>query len=202
MDIKKNIYLVRHGSTSYNEKDLLQGRSDIPLSQLGFSQAEKLSESLKDREFDVLYVSPLLRARQTAEVINQHHQLDYNVVKVFSEIDMGDWEGRKYTDLQKDKAFFDEWRKNSDISVPGGESFSQVCSRAKPGVEKILNSDYKNILIVAHAAVNRGILAALTGMNVSAARLFWMKNCALSKFQVFSINGKPHVVVEFWNSLI
>ena len=63
------LYLVRHGETSWNIERKVQGQTDIPLTETGVRQAEKVREELKDVAFDICYCSPLMRAKRTAEIV-------------------------------------------------------------------------------------------------------------------------------------
>ena len=63
------IYIVRHGQTEMNHRKVLQGRSDDPLDEIGFAQAQAAAEKLMGIRFDRVYTSPLKRAIQTARII-------------------------------------------------------------------------------------------------------------------------------------
>ena len=63
------LYIMRHGKTDWNAKHKLQGRTDIPLNEEGIQMAEQAKEKYKDVNFDICYCSPLVRAKQTAEII-------------------------------------------------------------------------------------------------------------------------------------
>jgi len=71
------LFLVRHGQSLANKKQKHQGKEDewrdTPLSNSGKTQAKKVAERLKNEEFDLIYSSPLKRAKQTAEIINKFH---------------------------------------------------------------------------------------------------------------------------------
>ena len=84
MEAEKIIFLVRHGTTDYNENDLLQGRMDNPLNERGIKEAELLSEQLKNEEFDACYHSPMTRAKQTAEILNKSQQ-EYERINIEGE---------------------------------------------------------------------------------------------------------------------
>lgn len=60
---------MRHGKTDWNAKHKLQGRTDIPLNEEGIQMAEQAKEKYKDVNFDICYCSPLVRAKQTAEIV-------------------------------------------------------------------------------------------------------------------------------------
>jgi len=201
MNLIKTIFLVRHGMTVYNEDDLLQGRLDLPLSDRGKKEVELLSETLKNEGLEVIFHSPLKRAKQTAEIVNRHHNLELKEVACFTEIDMGDWEGQYYFDLiEKNKEFHRTWFTDPEVSIPGGESFCQVYARVKPGVAEVLACEKSSILIAGHAAMNRGILGTLLNMKPQPARLFRMRNGAYSKLLIYENGDNFRTVVDSWNN--
>lgn len=66
---KMEIYLIRHGETEWNTLRKLQGRSDTELNEVGIQLAQMTSKALEDIPFDVIYTSPLKRAKKTAEIM-------------------------------------------------------------------------------------------------------------------------------------
>jgi broad specificity phosphatase PhoE len=201
-DLIKTIYLVRHGATGYNDQDLFQGVLDNSLSEKGEQESEKLAQRLKDETIDIIFHSPLTRARQTAEIINQYHQTELCQVDGFIEMDMGDWEGLNFFKVIKEYAeIYQQLVSDPFAKVPGGESFDQVFKRVKPGVDKMTTSKEKSILISAHAMVNRAILGHLLGLEPLKARKFRMDNCAFSRLLVFKTLEDENIVVDIWNSI-
>lgn len=71
MLIKKRFFFVRHGMTSWNEKELCQGHTDIELCDEGRMQAQRLAEELKVYSFPKIFTSPLKRALETAQIVQQ-----------------------------------------------------------------------------------------------------------------------------------
>ena len=69
------IYLIRHGETDWNLEQRLQGAMDIPLNENGIELARETARGLRDVPFDVIYTSPLRRARQTAEIIRGDREI-------------------------------------------------------------------------------------------------------------------------------
>jgi len=63
------LYIMRHGRTDWNARKKMQGRTDIPLNEEGRQMAIKAGEECKDVHFDICYCSPLIRARETAELV-------------------------------------------------------------------------------------------------------------------------------------
>ena len=62
------IYVIRHGQTDLNKERRMQGRSGLPLNEIGIEQAERLRDELGGIKFDIVYSSPQERAIQTAEI--------------------------------------------------------------------------------------------------------------------------------------
>ena len=63
------LYIMRHGKTDWNAVHKLQGKTDVPLSGEGREMVEKAGRLYRDTHFDVCFCSPLIRARETAEII-------------------------------------------------------------------------------------------------------------------------------------
>jgi len=201
MEITKTIVLVRHGSTVHNENGVWQGRSDSSLNEKGRKEAELLALELKDEAFDMVFHSPMKRALETAEIIAKNHNAAFKAIESFIEIDVGDFDGAKHTDIiARHPEIYRNWIMDIDSPIPAGESFNDVFERVKPGVEEILNSPYRDILVVAHAMVNRAVLGQLLSMDPIPARKFRMENGAYSKFFVYDTPHGRHIAVETWNS--
>ena len=89
------LYVVRHGQTDNNLNGIIQGISNTPLNDYGRKQASELKEKLNDISFDLILSSPLQRAKETAEIINNNKTkiiIDNRLI----ERNTGDFEGKKY----------------------------------------------------------------------------------------------------------
>jgi broad specificity phosphatase PhoE len=202
MKIAKTIYITRHGATHFNNKDLIQGWTDNPLSPKGITQSEHLAERMKTKELDVIYHSPLSRARDTAEIVNRFHNTELKTIDSFIEMNLGDWEGQNFHQVVREHPdIYQQWATMIEKPIPGGESFMEVYLRVKAGVETVLNSSYQNILISAHAMVNRAIMGNIMSMDANIARKFRMENCAYSKLIVYQLASTKNIVVDTWNDV-
>ncbi len=157
-----NIYLIRHGRQNTKLCNI-----DVELSSEGCKQAELLRDRFKNYEIDALYCSNMVRARQTAEILNEALWLPVNIREGIKEISFGLLEGN--TDEYND-AYFTDFMKEQrklleDIPYPGGENGADVCKRAMPVIHEILQSGKQSIAVVTHGAVIRVILAELFGKN-------------------------------------
>jgi len=93
------ILLTRHGQTEWNLLKKVQGKADIELNEKGIEQAEKTRDSLKNEKVDLILCSPLKRAIQTAEIINQGRNIRMIIDERVSERDFGEFEGMPNTDF-------------------------------------------------------------------------------------------------------
>ncbi|MDP4103364.1 MAG: alpha-ribazole phosphatase [Bacillota bacterium] len=165
----RKIYLVRHGKIDCGEKKRYIGTTDLPLCPEGLDQARKLKEFFEDIDIEKAYASPLERCKKTSEIILEDKKLECTVVEELKEIHMGTWEGKSF-DYMKER-FPEQFAYRGchiDTFVPPmGESFEMLQKRLMPVVETIIKITAGNILIVAHAGVNRVILSKLLGFNLS-----------------------------------
>ena len=88
------IFVVRHGQTDWNVCHKVQGSCDIELNDKGIEQAGITAEKLKSDDFDIIICSPLKRARQTAEIINQGRNILIVYDDRIAERNFGDYEGK------------------------------------------------------------------------------------------------------------
>ena len=89
------LYIVRHGETDWNKAGKVQGRTDIPLNERGRYLAEATAEGMKDVRIDFCYTSPLIRAKETAQIILGEREIPLVEEKRIEEICFGKCEGAK-----------------------------------------------------------------------------------------------------------
>jgi probable phosphoglycerate mutase len=171
------ILLARHGETTWNIEGRHQGQGfDIPLSEGGRGQAFALAERLKGEAFSRAVCSPLLRARQTAEIAlgNRAGMLAFD--PGLMEISHGEWEGRlaseireAYPELQR------AWRNRPhETRLPGGETFLEVQDRAWAALARACQGlgGTDTLLVVSHDGVNRALLCRVLGLPLSRVWAF------------------------------
>lgn len=148
------IGLVRHGQTDWNLKNIFQGASDVPLNATGIEQAHHALDSTPPFPWDFVMSSPLIRARQTAEVIADDHQLPYlGAHEGFREVDFGWAEGVPSTEAYKAYPKRD---------FPGRESINAVLERACAALREIsAQHPDGRILVVAHGTLIRYLMSAV-----------------------------------------
>ena len=148
--------LVRHGLTSWNENKLVQGRSDIPLSEKGRKQVRNWHVPVKLKDF-LIVSSPLIRAKETAKILfGESITTDDRLV----EMDWSKWEGKSLKDLRAELGnLMEAWEAEGlDFRAPGGESPREVQKRLKPFMHERAKKK-KNTLAVCHKGVIRAVYA-------------------------------------------
>ncbi|HEY5892769.1 MAG TPA: histidine phosphatase family protein [Chthoniobacterales bacterium] len=162
------IFLVRHGATVLSAEDRFAGATDVPLSDEGRHQAQRLSLRLKDQKIDAVYASPLSRTMETASLIIKPHKLPVHPREALREISHGRWE--QLTRNEVEARFPDEmedWDRDPYTFAPvGGESGLAVTARALPELIEIVRAHPDGTaLIVSHKATIRLLLSSLLGFD-------------------------------------
>lgn len=166
------IGFVRHGVTRWNKEGRAQGSSDIPLDEEGLEQARSLAERMEIGDWDVVYTSDLLRAKQTAEVLAEKLGTKLYLDARLRERSGGLIEGT--TEEERIQKWGPDWR---ELDV-GFESDESIISRGLSFMEDISpHHQGQSVLIVSHGAFIKRLLNELmpdSGMDES------LKNTSLT----------------------
>ncbi|HEX4562939.1 MAG TPA: histidine phosphatase family protein [Solirubrobacteraceae bacterium] len=158
------IYLARHGQTAYNLEGRFQGQQPIPLDQTGRAQAMDLAEHASTYGFRALWCSPLLRARETADVVAQRLGLEPKEDARLMETDAGDWTDRTFEEVRAENAeLFDKFvAGDASFAFPGGESFAHQEERVEAALKDVERGPLP-ALVVCHGMVIRAALSSRAG---------------------------------------
>ena len=202
-----HILLVRHGETPWNREGRYQGRTDVPLSEVGQAQAAALGDRLTRVPIAVAVASPLSRARQTAEAVLAGRATTLELDAGLLEISHGAWEGKLAGDVEQSHAeMFGVWRSAPGRDAPAGpgaETLGDVEARAWPVLERVchrLGPD-DTALIAAHDAVNRVLICRVLGLPLqqvwkfrqAPATLNVLAGPSLAALQLVRLNDAEHV---------
>jgi len=198
-----NVLLVRHGETPWNREGRYQGRTDIPLSDEGRAQAQRLAQRLAGVPIARAIASPLSRARETASaLVGDRLELDDGLL----EISHGAWEGKLASDVERSHAeMFGIWRSAPGRDAPAGpgaETLGDVDARAWPVLARLcsqLGPDETG-LVVAHDAVNRVLICRVLGLALERVWTFRQAPAALNvlagdsiaTLQIVRLNDSEH----------
>lgn len=155
------LYVVRHGQTEWNVLKKIQGSADIPLNECGKEQAQETKLNLENINFDIIICSPLIRAKQTAEIINSGRNLDIIFDNRLRERNYGEFEGTSKSSFN----YNGFWSYNKNLKYTKAENIQEFFKRIYEFLDeiKIRYSD-KNVLIVCHAGITKAIECYAKGM--------------------------------------
>jgi broad specificity phosphatase PhoE len=158
------VYLARHGQTAYNLERRFQGQLPVPLDDTGRGQAQELAERAAAHGFAALWCSPLLRARETTDIVARRIALEPREDARFMETDAGDWTDRLFTDVQAEApAEFAAFAAGDPgFAFPGGESFAHQGQRVAAALRAV-EQDELPALVICHGMVIRAALSRRTG---------------------------------------
>ena len=150
------IVLLRHGQTAYNEQRRYQGATDVPLSPAGRAVLRKA-----DFETETVYVTPLGRTAQTAQILFPDARPV--VAADLREMDFGDFEGRTYEEMKGDAAYCAWLDSGCESPCPNGESKAAFCERVCLAFERLtdeaLARGEERLVIVAHGGTQMAALS-------------------------------------------
>jgi broad specificity phosphatase PhoE len=158
------VYLARHGQTAYNLERRFQGQLPVPLDDTGRAQAAELAERAAAHGFAALCSSPLLRARETAEIVARRVALEPREDARFMETDAGDWTDLLFSDVQaKAPAEFAAFAAGDpSFAFPGGESFAHQERRVAAALADVEEGELP-ALVICHGMVIRAALSLRAG---------------------------------------
>ncbi|HVW35187.1 MAG TPA: histidine phosphatase family protein [Acidimicrobiia bacterium] len=166
------VFLLRHGATVWCVSGRHTGRTDLPLTEEGRAQSEGLAGRLAREDFSLVLVSPLRRARQTAEICGfGGAEVDPDLV----EWDYGDYDGRTAADIRAERPGWTPWTGG----FPGGETLDQVAARADRVVARVRQVE-GDAALFAHGHVLRVITARWLEQPPEAAARYYLSTAALS----------------------
>lgn len=157
----QDLYLVRHGETEYNLEGRLGG--DPTLTAKGAEQAEKLAVHFEGMDLPYIFTSTKLRSSETARpLMASHPNAILRPMSDFDEIDAGECEGMRYSDIRDIKPLEYEARARNKYGYiyPRGESYAMLKERVARGLRRALFlAGEGTLMIVGHQAINRTILS-------------------------------------------
>ncbi|HEX7389653.1 MAG TPA: histidine phosphatase family protein, partial [Acidiphilium sp.] len=152
---REAFWFLRHGQTDYNARGLSQGAIDIPLNDTGRAQARSAAPLLAGKGIAGIVTSPMLRARETADIVNETLGVPVTVEPDLREVVFGGMEGQPLS------PWFRDWL-DGRFTPEGAESFADITHRAGRAVSRILDrSASPLLLIVSHGAFFRGLRGAM-----------------------------------------
>ena len=181
------LHIVRHGQTEWNAIRRVQGQQDSQLNDKGRKQAVQVREALSDIDFKAVFVSPLLRTRQTAEILCQDRSNELLYLDELKEMGLGEWETLMWEDIpntwQEQHAQYT--RKPHLFNMPGAETAQQVMDRGVSAIDHIRDQvPDGDVLVVSHGVLIKTIILKFARQPLS---VLWdephLNNCCRSILQ-------------------
>lgn len=177
------IYIVRHGQTDWNVEKKVQGRFDNPLNETGLLQATETKNKLLNTNIDLIICSPLLRAKQTADIINENRNITIIYDDRIIERSFGELEGTQIEDIDFN-SFWDYYKNIQYKSVESMQSlFDRIYDFLKDIEKKYKNKD---ILLVTHGGVGMPV-DCFFQENIPEGSLMeaglQLKNCEVKSYE-------------------
>jgi broad specificity phosphatase PhoE len=198
------IYLVRHGQTSWNQEERLQGLRDVPLNQTGVRQSRRLAEWYRKTGVRRIVSSPLVRARCTAQILGERTACPRYTDDRLREIDHGAWSGLRLKAIQD--RFPDQFAAWSflpeKLRMSSGENLVAVYRRCTQALlDLIKQNPDDDVMVVSHGVVNALLLCAAIGVGPSRIRDYSLHNTSVSAItvqrgKIIAVESKLHVAPE------
>ncbi len=206
------IILVRHGESTYNLANMVQGRGSQAnksvLTDKGISQAQLAGQAIANISFDQAYSSPLQRARQTAEIILSHQAAPpaLSTHEGLYEIDLRGWEGMTFSEIQTQfPEQFNYWQDAPyKLCLEGVYPVVELFKQAQQFWQELLNQHETqkqiNILLVAHSGINRALICTALGIDIMHYHHLQQNNCGINvlnyrtgQWQLEALNLTSHL---------
>ena len=142
------VTLIRHTSVDV-PNGVCYGQTDVPVAASFPEEAEMTKSRLEGKVFDKVFCSPLTRARLLAEYCGHN---DYTTDKRLLEMNMGDWEMKRYDEIKDDnlQKWYDDYM---HVATTNGESFPMIYKRVADFLDELKTKDYKHVAVFAHCGI-------------------------------------------------
>lgn len=183
-------YLARHGETAWTITGQHTGRTDLPLTERGEGNAQRLGERLSGLTFAKVFTSPLRRAMRTCELAGfaSVAHIDADLV----EWDYGQYEGRLTVDILKERP---DWQLFRD-GCPGGESPQQVATRADRVVSRV-RAVTGDVLVFSSGHFLRMLATRWIGLEPINGKSLLLGTASLSALGYE--HSVSHPAIQLWN---
>ncbi len=207
------LVLVRHGLSSFNEKGLVQGRTDDSyLTDKGYEQAFKSGEALSGINFDRVYSSPLVRAAETAKAIQKKLKGKHDIIydQNLLEVNLSSWSGLTINEIKKKyPENYLIWKNDPEnLKLDNNDNLTyepikELYDQANEFIDNILKiyseTDEANILIIGHNAILRCLILSLIGRPKKGFRKIKLDNASLSILNIIKKRNSYKTQLECLN---
>lgn len=185
------VFLVRHAAHDRVDRVLCGRMPGVRLGTQGRAQAARLAGRFAAEPIAAIYSSPLERARETAEAIAAVSGLEVELAPGFNEIDVGEWTGRGFDELQADERWH-SWNSEREAGCPpGGEPMRKVQARALGQIEGWLGAHPgESVVAVSHSDVIKAIVCGVLGLSLDRYHAFEIAPASVTSLVLWPSGGK------------
>jgi probable phosphoglycerate mutase len=181
------LVLIRHGETDMNRELRFQGHVNVGLNATGLEQARRIASRMTGEKADAVYVSDLLRARQTAEPIAGELSLRPVAESGLREQHFGCVDGMRVDDIKRDHP--DAWagwlRFDEDFAMPEGESTREFHARVMQAVQRVVaKHPQQTVVVVTHGGVLDMIYRTARSLGLNGPRQSDIPNAGFNRIRV------------------
>jgi len=165
-----NIFLLRHGETTWNLEKRWQGSKNSDLTLLGITQVKKAKRNLSHIKIDHAFVSPSKRALDSMKILLMNTPIKEIVLNDLREITLGSWEGKTQEEVAKinPEQFYNFWNKPELFNLENAESYEELQHRVITVLENLFNKYVgTNILVVSHGLSIKMAMAYYSKIPIS-----------------------------------
>jgi broad specificity phosphatase PhoE len=185
------VLLIRHGETEWNRERRCQGFTDVPLSETGLDQAERLSRALAREPLAAVFSTDQIRAKKTAEIIARPHQLSVQVDARLRELNQGVLEGQNMEGLLAHHAeLLKAWMADpAHTRMPRGESMLEIQARGWAAIREIVDRHpEQTVAVVAHNLLNVAVICRALELDLNHFRRLKQHSSAVNELE-FGLHG-------------
>ena len=194
------IIFIRHGESEKNVLNMSSHSLDMhPLTEKGRKEVRKIVEKFSDK-IDIILVSPVLRARETAEILNKKIGAEIKLENAILEYNYGEWNDIPKRELLKSNKNYQKYKKLTSLEDKfnfrlgkNGESRKEIVERIGKFIKKLVKNNLeKTILIVSHGGINAAICKAVS--NCSMDEYFAQEKIGHNVIQYFVVDENCKIV--------
>lgn len=177
------LYAIRHGETMANSKGIYNGTLNEDINETGLKQAEETRKLMRDKKYDIIYCSPMIRAKHTCQIINEKH-IPVIYDERLRERTLGKLDGKNLAEEGFGKELFYDYNYKSDDKT--FEDLPTLFKRVHSFLDEIIKKNKnKNILIVAHGGISRAIYFYFNEIPEDGdLSVYVPKNCEINTYEI------------------
>ncbi len=181
------IFLIRAGSTDFDDQGRIKGTLDIPLNANGTSQATRAASELEAAAIELIYSSPSQSAVQTAETLAERLKVKYKILDKLQNLDHGLWHGKLIEEVkQRQPKVYRLWQEQPEaVCPPEGETLASAQQRIRSTMKRLLKKHKQGVI----ALVVPDPLASILRAHVENSQLgdLWKAECDFGGWELLDV---------------